>query len=238
MRSLSTSKRTVKTYLNINEQTREESEDNKIIRKPGGDRHLRRTNNILRRGMFEVVLLILLALLGSFALQWMLALALHTNTPLHTPISGSMEPTLKIGDLLIIRGGLRAEDIHASPKDGDIIVFHNPENPNGLPIVHRAIEKIQKDGKWYFLTKGDNNPYDDYRAFGWLVPEDYIIGKVIFVIPKVGYILRGLDEKIIYVGGYAVTLRMLLMAVNILALLYLELTSYKEESGRSKKEKH
>jgi len=200
------------------------------LSKESGGKSLRRRDNILRSSVFGAVLLILIALLGSLALQWALTLALHTSTPLHTPISGSMEPTLKIGDLLIIRGGLKAEDIHASPKDGDIIIFRNPSDPNDLPIVHRAIKKIQKNGKWYFITKGDNNPFDDYRTFGWMVPEDYIIGKVIFVIPKVGYLLRGLDETKIYVGGYAVTLRMFLMAINIIALLYLELTESKENT--------
>jgi len=198
-----------------------------------------RANKLLKSGLFGAVLLILFALIGSLALQWVLALALQTSTPLHTPISRSMEPTLKVGDLLIIHGGLEAEDIYADPKDGDIIVFKNPSNPEGLPIVHRAIEKIQKDGKWYFITKGDNNPFDDRKAFGWIVPEDYVIGKVIYVIPKVGYLLRGLDETKIYIGGYVVTLRMFLMAVDILALLYLEMTSYREGSqkvGEDKKD--
>jgi len=198
-----------------------------------------RANKLLKSGLFGAVLLILFALIGSLALQWVLALALQTSTPLHTPISRSMEPTLKVGDLLIIHGGLKAEDIYADPKDGDIIVFKNPSNPEGLPIVHRAIEKIQKDGKWYFITKGDNNPFDDRKAFGWIVPEDYVIGKVIYVIPKVGYLLRGLDETKIYIGGYVVTLRMFLMAVDILALLYLEMTSYREGSqkvGEDKKD--
>jgi len=219
------------------EKSKNQIGDDRLSKKSDGDNSSGRIDSILRSGMFGAVLLILLALLGSVVIQWALAFALQTSTPLHTPISGSMEPTLKIGDLLIIRGGLKAEDIHASPKDGDIIIFHSPSDPNGIPIVHRAIEKIQKDGKWYFITKGDNNPYDDYRTFGWLVPEDYIIGKVIFVIPKVGYILRGLDETKIYIGGYAVTLRMLLMAADILVLLYLELTSYQEKTDKSNGEK-
>ena len=201
-------------------------------------KHLQRINNIPRSGLFGAILLILLALLGSLAIQWALSLALQTSTPLHTPISGSMEPTLKIGDLLIIRGGLKAEDIHADPEDGDIIIFHSPSNPNSLPIVHRAIEKFQKNGKWYFITKGDNNPLDDYKTFGWVVPEEYIIGKVIFVIPKVGYVLRGLDDTKIYIGGYVITLRMFLMAIDILALLYLELTSYKEKPKKPDEKKN
>ena len=183
----------------------------------------------LKSGLFGFVMLILLALIGSLSLQWILSFALHTSVPLHTPISGSMEPTLKIGDLLVICGGLKAEDIHASPKDGDIIVFKNPDNPKGMPIVHRAIGKFQKDGKWYFITKGDNNYYDDYKLFGWIIPEDYIIGKVIFVIPKLGYIFRGLDEIKLQIGGFAVTLRMILIAVDVAALLYLQLADYRSE---------
>ena len=183
----------------------------------------------LKSGLFGFVMLILLALIGSLSLQWILSFALHTSVPLHTPISGSMEPTLKIGDLLVICGGLKAEDIHASPKDGDIIVFKNPDNPNGMPIVHRAIKKFQKNGKWYFITKGDNNYYDDYKLFGWIIPEDYIIGKVIFVIPKLGYVFRGLDEIKLQIGGFVVTLRMILIAVDVAALLYLQLADYRSE---------
>ncbi|MCD6089105.1 signal peptidase I [Candidatus Bathyarchaeota archaeon] len=171
--------------------------------------------------MSEAILLILLAVIGSFVLEWALIFILQTNTPFHTPISESMEPTLKVGDLLIIRGGLKAEDIHASPYNGDIIVFYNPSNPRSPPIVHRAIKKIWKNGKWYFVTKGDNNPADDLRLFGWLVPEDYVIGKVIFVVPKVGFVMRAMDETKINIGGCVITLRLILLAADLIALLYL-----------------
>jgi len=227
-----------KVHLSIQGEIKDKIGDDRLAQKSGDAKSHRQTENFLRSGLFGAVLLIFLALLGSFALQWVLVWALQTDTPLHTPVSGSMEPTLKIGDLLIIRGGLKAEDIHASPQDGDIIIFRNPRNPDDLPIVHRAIKKIQKDGKWYFVTKGDANPENDTYYWGWMVPEDYIIGKVIFVIPKVGYLLRALDETKIYIGGYAVTLRMFLMAIDILALLYLELTSYEEDTDKSDEEKN
>mgnify|MGYP003883245213 CR=1 FL=1 len=188
-----------------------------------------RKEKALKSGLFGFVMLILLALIGSLAFQWILSLALHTSVPLYTPISRSMEPTLRVGDLLIICGGLKAEDIHASPKNGDIIVFKNPDNPEGMPVVHRAIKKFWKNGKWYFITKGDNNHRDDYWLFGWIIPEDYIIGKVIFVIPKLGYVFRGLDEIKLQIGGFTVTLRMILIALDIAALLYLQLADYRSE---------
>jgi len=175
----------------------------------------------LRKGLSEAILLILFAVIGSFVFEWALVFILQTDAPFHTPISGSMEPTLKVGDLLIIRGGLKAKDIYASPDNGDIIVFRNPSDPQGPPIVHRAIKKIYKNEKCYFLTKGDNNPGDDLRLFGWLVPEEYLIGKVIFVVPKVGFIMRVMDETKINIGGYVITLRMILLAADLAALFYL-----------------
>jgi len=107
---------------------------------------------------------------------------LDDNILLSKVKSRSMEPALNLSDIVLIKP-VNVEEIYASPENGDIIIFRNPSNPSGLPIIHRAIKKIQKDGKTYFITKGDNNPVDDYRAFGWLVPGDYIIGKVIAAIP-------------------------------------------------------
>lgn len=137
--------------------------------------------NGLFRSVFTVIMLIML----SFAFQRMLVLVLKTEYPLQTPISNSMYPTLKVGDLLVVQGGLSGEDIHADPKNGDIIVFRHPHTNEF--IVHRAIDKEYIKGKWWFRTKGDNpetNPYPD----SWLIPEDRVIGKVIFVIPYLGYI--------------------------------------------------
>ena len=68
-------------------------------------------------------------------------------------------------------------EINASP-DGDIIAFYRPMQ--GDVIVHRALNKILVNDKWYFMTKGDNNVAPD----PWEVPEDNIIGKVIAIVHK------------------------------------------------------
>jgi signal peptidase I len=191
-----------------------------------------------------------LVLLGYFLLQAVLTAALGTTTPLHTPISKSMEPTLKIGDLLIIQGGLRGEDVYANLGNGDIIIFKDPRNPDGIPIVHRAIEKYMQDGTWYIITKGDNNltnPHPDnwYPWFprggnpetAWYPkaghPETYIIGKVIIIIPYLGYAFRLLDEPIFFVGSYAITARVVLIVTLIAAFIYLELKDLNEEKEKT-----
>jgi len=190
---------------------------------------LRELGDIWDNGMLRALFLLVLVLLANFAFQQALVLVLRTERPLHTPISGSMLPTLKIGDLLIIQGGLRAEDIYANPGDGDIIIFRDPRNPSGIPIVHRAIDKFQEASKWYFRTQGDNNPHPD----SWPVPEDYLLGRVIVAVPLLGYFLRFLDETQIYLGGQSVTLRTVIIIVLIAAFIFLEYTSTSEEKQQT-----
>lgn len=141
-----------------------------------------------KNGIFRSAFLIILVVVGVLVFRQALIWGLRTEYPLQTPISGSMRPTLYEGDLLIVQGGFTADQIYAHLNDGDIIVFRDPRNMNDF-IVHRAIEKYQQDGVWYFITKGDNNPSQDY----WLfprggVPVSYLIGKVIWHIPYLGYI--------------------------------------------------
>ncbi|MCW4021523.1 MAG: signal peptidase I [Candidatus Bathyarchaeota archaeon] len=203
------------------------------------DAVLRELRGLWKNGVLRTVFLLLLVLLGNFILQQALVLILKTETPLHTPISGSMEPTLKIGDMLIIQGGLSADDIYANFSNGDIVIFRDPRNPESIPIVHRAIDKYQIGGTWYIVTKGDNNAYPDdwagyfprggtYNKAGH--PEDYLIGKVVFVIPFAGYALRLLDETAIRIGGYSITLRMVFIVFLVAAFFFLELTSSSEKT--------
>jgi signal peptidase len=83
--------------------------------------------------------------------------------------SGSMEPTFKKGDLVLM------QDILIQPKPGDIIIFPDPQNSRvgsqPLTITHR-IESISADG---IKTKGDNNPYID----SWSVSRKMVLGKAI-----------------------------------------------------------
>ena len=95
----------------------------------------------------------------------------------------SMTPTLSPGDVLFLQG-VPSDQIEL----GDIIVFRNPRNSDDL-IVHRVVQIVIRDGRYYFTTKGDNprtNPWSlsyekDFSA-------TYIVGKVIFKIPLVGWV--------------------------------------------------
>jgi len=90
--------------------------------------------------------------------------------------SGSMIPTLNLGDFLLVQQGLDIDDVVAEYDTGDIIVFNKPNNPDDL-IVHRAVNISESGGTPYIITKGDNNPSSD----PWRVYDSNLVGKVIAV---------------------------------------------------------
>jgi len=80
----------------------------------------------------------------------------------------SMEPIFKNGDRVKI------EPIEPkSIRVGDIIVFNR-----NILICHRVWGRFKKDGRLYFLERGDNS-----TCMG-VVSEDDIIGKAVYIIGK------------------------------------------------------
>jgi len=78
-----------------------------------------------------------------------------------------------VGDMPIVRG-------QEKYQIGDVIVY-SVEGINA-PIIHRIIE-INDDGT--YQTKGDNN--SGQLNYEFSVNPEQINGKVIFIIPKIGY---------------------------------------------------
>ncbi len=129
-------------------------------------------------------LILLAIILSSIVAFWFgLKTYLRTDYPLLAVASGSMVPTLYRGDLIIVQGGLNVDDVVAEYETGDIIVFHKPSDPDEL-IVHRAVEKYGSGDTAFLRTKGDNNPGTD----SWEVDNNYLVGKVVWVIPYLGQI--------------------------------------------------
>jgi signal peptidase len=145
---------------------------------------------ILKNSYVKTAILGIILLGGVFAFWFGLRLGLRTDFPLLAVASGSMRPTLNIGDLIIVQGFSNFNDINAVPApEGTIVVFHKPSDPDDL-IVHRAISKVDNNGTWYFQTKGDNNPTPDYwngdGTNSGRVSQDLLVGGVVGVAPWVG----------------------------------------------------
>jgi signal peptidase len=104
--------------------------------------------------------------------------------PVHptTVISGSMRPTLDVGDVVII-AKVSADTI----ETGDIIQFREPE---GVTTLHRVVEIQESEGEIVFVTQGDANSEPDAKP---VIPEN-VVGKAIFNIPKIGWAAIAVKE--------------------------------------------
>jgi len=142
----------------------------------------------LKSDYMKTILFLILMIGIVFAFWYGLKAALKTEYPLLAVASGSMTPTLNVGDLIVVQGGLEApyDEIDVGYTNGTIIVFKG--DPIGKPgdlIVHRAVNKERNiDGAWYFTTHGDNNSPSAVEKFS----DTYLVGKVVGYIPLIGHI--------------------------------------------------
>ena len=96
-------------------------------------------------------------------------------------MSGSMVPTIQIKDGIIIQ---RGRNNHY--EVGDIITFTSSDTRyEKATITHRIVGKKETyDGEYLYTTKGDHNRKIDDIS----VKESDIYGKVLFTIPRIGYL--------------------------------------------------
>jgi signal peptidase I len=96
-----------------------------------------------------------------------------------TVMSGSMEPAVGVGDVVI--------DSRVAPADvrvGDIVTFPDPEESSRL-ITHRVRQVRLANGVAHFVTKGDNTNASER----WDLPASGSIGRVEYRIPLLGFLV-------------------------------------------------
>lgn len=94
--------------------------------------------------------------------------------------SGSMEPSIKKGDVVIIdKNNIKVEE-------GMVIAYKY----NDVIVIHRLVETLETAEGKYHYTKGDNNKDKDE----YIVTDDMIIGIVKHKIPYIGYPTVWLSE--------------------------------------------
>ncbi|MCJ8305909.1 MAG: signal peptidase I [Nitrosopumilus sp.] len=121
-----------------------------------------------------------------------LQVAFGTQNPFYVVASGSMVPELLVYDVLVVQGHEPFEDIEI----GDIIVFNRPSDHNRV-IVHRVVSIINDDPKT-IRTQGDSNPAS-IPGTDFPITEEEYIGKVVHVLPQVGYVTQLLKPPVNYV---------------------------------------
>lgn len=96
----------------------------------------------------------------------------------------SMEPYINQNDIVITKK-TKPENI----KEGDVITF----SKNEKVITHRVVEINDLNGEFSFVTKGDNNTVEDSQK----VYFDEIEGKYFIKIPKIGILVKQIENQIL-----------------------------------------
>ena len=120
--------------------------------------------------VFSVIIFIALILVIS-------ALPIAGNIKTLTVLSGSMEPAIHTGSVVVIKPV-------SDYKVGDVITF-SLGSKTQIPTTHRITEIRVASGEMVYKTKGDaNNSEDSTEVF-----QRDIVGKVYFSIPYLGYLV-------------------------------------------------
>lgn len=129
----------------------------------------------------------------GIAIIWVgLKVTFGTDNPFYVVSSGSMVPNLNVFDVIVVNGN----DPFDKLKIGDIIVFNVPVTHEKV-IVHRVAQFLSEDPR-IIRTKGDANPGSIPGVDYPISKQDYI-GKVVYVVPQIGYVTRILTPPINYI---------------------------------------
>ncbi len=117
-----------------------------------------------------------IALVAAIALVMLLTIfpVPGTDFDLRVVQSGSMEPAIRMGSLVLIRPT-------ESPKINDIITYRRPNQQT--PVTHRIIDIQVENDQTQYITKGDANEVRDMEP----VTEEMIMGRVTLTVPLIGY---------------------------------------------------
>jgi signal peptidase I len=105
----------------------------------------------------------------------------------YTVVSGSMEPAIMTGDVVVVRS-TRPTQVRL----GDVVMFRDVRNPDRL-ITHRVRGLRFSGPRAAFVTKGDANT----EVERWKVARNGWIARVVYRIPKIGQISLGVQNPLV-----------------------------------------
>ncbi len=123
-------------------------------------------NKLTTKAVIAITVLLTLAAV-------LIALSPFAGWRVDTVLSGSMEPAIATGGLVVI-GPVAPGDVRA----GDVIAFRD----GNIDVCHRVLG-LREGTPAGFITKGDANPSPDPVP----VSPNNVIGKVVVSVPYAGY---------------------------------------------------
>ncbi len=152
----------------------------------------RKNIEIKLKNILNIIIYIILIIIMTYNISLIIQSVLNPNkTPsflgikTYVIISGSMEPNIQIGDIVITKE-------ENNLQIGDIISYRK-----GHSVITHRISQINKNenGDITYKTKGDNNNTEDSEE----IANGDIEGKVVKIIPKLGKISLVLQNKVIII---------------------------------------
>lgn len=117
--------------------------------------------------VFSMIILVIICLFSNLFPLWIAVVG-----------SGSMAPTINIGDMVIV--DKKVSKNLEKLKTGDILVFKMKKRI----YVHRIMEIEKKNNDYAIKTKGDRK---ENAIDSWTVKKKDVVGRVKFKIPCIGY---------------------------------------------------
>lgn len=144
-------------------------------------------------------------------------------------LSGSMEPTLKTGDIVLCK----KVDNNTELKENDIIAFRTTIDGKKTIVTHR-INSITtlNDDSIIITTKGDNNDISDANP---LTREEVLAKYDNIRIPLLGYFITFISNK--YVFFFLIILPLAILFITELVDLIKQLVENAEERIKEEEEK-
>jgi signal peptidase I len=122
--------------------------------------------------------------------------------------SGSMTPTIRTGDVVVVRPIAPTE-----AAIGDIVTFKDPAGSDRL-LVHRVRAISRSGDEVEVITKGDANSTQEH----WKVAADGTIGTVAYRVPALGFAVAWISSPAGRIG--LVILPALLLALMLLTRIW------------------
>lgn len=137
---------------------------------------LKRTLTIIGNIILVALLVIGVFIVGSL-------LPIKNNYKILSVMSGSMEPAIKTGSVVIIFP-------RNSYSAGEIITFKQFKENKDVFTTHRLASIEEKDGNKIFKTKGDANEEGDFEP----IEPGSVVGKVVLAVPYLGYAISSIKS--------------------------------------------
>lgn len=129
-----------------------------------------RTFNIIEKLFSIIITIFIIAILSVVLVQRLSGNKFNLGGyGVYTVATGSMIPKYNVKDLILTY----KVDPSKINIDDDVVYMGREESVAGKIITHRVIDKKEKDGKYYFTTKGINNGLTDPE-----IDETQILGVV------------------------------------------------------------